>query len=55
MRGAASGGGRMRGRGEGATGRREFLAVEMKERDRDPDRNAISLIIGKLETLFRVL
>jgi hypothetical protein len=48
VRGVASGGGRRRGRGEGADGRREFLAVEMKERDRDPDRNAIfSLCIGK--------
>lgn len=39
MRGGASGGGRRWGMEEGAEGRREALAVEMKERD--PDRNAI--------------
>jgi hypothetical protein len=47
VRGVASGGGRRRGREEGAAGRREDLAVEMKERDRDPDRNAIVMCIGE--------
>lgn len=55
MRGAARGGGRMRGRGEGAGERIEDLAVEMKERDSDADRNAITLFIGKAQTVFRVL
>lgn len=40
-RGAARGGGRRRGRGDGAAERSEALAVEINDRDRDPERNAI--------------
>ena len=41
-RGAASGGGRRRGRGDdGAACRSEALAVDIKERDREAERKAI--------------
>ena len=46
-RGAASGGGRRRGRvDDGAAGRSDALAVDIKERDREPERKAISVSIG---------
>lgn len=46
VRGAESGGGRRRGRDDGAAGRKEDLAVEIMEREREPERQAICEFIG---------
>jgi len=52
MRGAVTGGGRMRGSADGAAGRREALAVDTKEREREPERQAIAIQSERRGTLF---
>jgi len=49
-RGAVSGGGRTRGSADGAAGRREALAVDTKEREREPERQAIAIRSERCET-----